>query len=144
MTGLSIEQKNIDWRAAHALVEAAVNYAESLNLKINVAVVDSGGHLAAFLRMPGSAFHSVDIAIDKAYTAMSFALPTSEWGPIADSLSATGKDALLSQDRLLACGGGVPLEVDGQCIAAVGVSGASENQDEEIALHAISLVQQQS
>ena len=54
---VTVEQKNIHWEAAHALVQVAVRRADELNVKVNVAVVDSGGHLAAFLRMPGSAFH---------------------------------------------------------------------------------------
>jgi uncharacterized protein GlcG (DUF336 family) len=133
----TIDQKNIHWQLAHKLVEAAVTRAEEMKVSINVAVVDSGGHLAAFLRMPGSAIHSIDIATDKAYTALSFGLSTSQWGPIADSLSPLCKTGLLSQDRLMTCGGGVPIEVDGQRVGGIGVSGASETQDEEIALHAL-------
>jgi len=139
---ISVDQKNIHWQAASKLVEAAAINAEQLNVTVNIAVVDSGGHLAAFLRMPGSAFHSIDIAIDKAYTAMSFGLATSQWGPIADTLSPLCKSGLLSQDRLMTCAGGVPIEIDGHRIGAIGVSGASEQQDEDIALQALSLLQQ--
>jgi uncharacterized protein GlcG (DUF336 family) len=135
----TVEQKNIHWELANKLVEAAVRRAEEMNLSINVAVVDSGGHMAAFLRMPGSAIHSINIATDKAFTALSFGLSTSQWGPVADTLSPLCKTGLLSQDRLMTCGGGVPIEVDGQRIGGIGVSGASEQQDEELALHALSL-----
>ena len=136
-----VDQKNIHWQAAHKLVEAVVSEAEKLNLCINVAVVDSGGHLAAFLRMSGSAFHSVDIAINKAYTAMSFGLATSKWGPIAETLSPLCKTGLLSQDRLMTCGGGVPIDVDGHRIGGIGISGASEQQDEELANLALESLQ---
>ena len=135
----TVEQKNIHWELANKLVEAAVRRAEEMNLSINVAVVDSGGHMAAFLRMPGSAIHSINIATDKAFTALSFGLSTSQWGPVAYTLSPLCKTGLLSQDRLMTCGGGVPIEVDGQRIGGIGVSGASEQQDEELALHALSL-----
>lgn len=138
----SVDQKNIHWQAANKLVEAAATKAEELNLCVNIAVVDNGGHLAAFLRMPGSAFHSIDIAINKAYTAMSFGLSTSQWGPIADTLSPLCKTGLLSQDRLMTCGGGVPIEVDGHRIGGIGVSGASEQQDEELAKQALEVLQQ--
>ena len=96
----TVEQKNISWKAANKLVNAAVSYAEEQGFCVNVAVVDSGGHLAAFLRMPGSAFHSIDIAINKAYTAMSFGLPTSGWQPIADSMSALSQTGLFSTEIL--------------------------------------------
>ena len=134
---VTVEQNNIHWEAAHALVRAAVGRAVELNVKVNVAVVDSGGHLAAFLRMPGSAFHSVDVAISKAYTAMSFGMPTSKWPDIVETLSDPCKTSLPSVDRLMTCGGGVPVEVDGQRIGAIGVSGATEKQDEEIAEYAV-------
>ena len=132
-----VEQGNIHWEAANALVQAAVGRAVELNVKVNVAVVDSGGHLAAFLRMPGSAFHSVDVAISKAYTAMSFGMPTSKWGDVMETLSIPCKTGLPSVDRLMTCGGGVPIEVGGRRIGAVGVSGATEKQDEEIAEYAL-------
>jgi uncharacterized protein GlcG (DUF336 family) len=138
----TVDQKNIRWQSAHDMVAAAVNAAEEMNVKVNVAVVDSGGHLAAFLRMPGSAFHSVDIAINKAYTAMSFGLPTSGWQPIADSMSALSQTGLFSTDRLLPCGGGLPIEVDGHRIGGIGISGASEQQDEELAKLALQVLNQ--
>lgn len=136
----TVDEKNIHWELAHELAGEAVKYAEAEGLSINVAIVDKGGHLAAFLRMPGSAFHSIEIALNKAYTAMSFGLPTSGWQPIADSMSALSQTGLFATDRLLPCGGGVPIEVEGERIGGIGVSGASEKQDEEIARHALKLV----
>ncbi len=138
---VTVEQNNIHWEAANALVQVAANRADELNVKVNIAVVDSGGHLAAFLRMPGSAFHSIDVAISKAYTAMSFGMPTSQWGPVADTLSPLCKKGLLTLDKLMTCGGGVPIEVDGHRIGGIGVSGATEKQDEEIACHALKILQ---
>ena len=134
---LSVEQSTIHWEAAHALVRVAVRRAAELNVKVNVAIVDSGGHLAAFLRMPGSAFHSVDVAISKAYTAMSFGMPTSKWQEVMDTLSLPCKTALPSVGRMMICGGGVPIELDGRRVGAIGVSGATEKQDEEIAEYAL-------
>ena len=133
----TVEQNNIHWEAAYALVQAAVRRAEDMNVKVNVAVVDSGGHLAAFLRMPGSAFHSIEVATNKSYTAVSFGMPTSSWGDVLETLSPPCKTGLPTVDRLMTCGGGVPIEVDGHRIGAIGVSGASEQQDEEIAEYAL-------
>ena len=68
----SVSMQSIDWRAAHVAVGAAVQAAQELGACVNVAVVDASGLLSAFLRMPGAPLHSVDIAIDKAFTAVSF------------------------------------------------------------------------
>lgn len=132
----------ITWEAASAAAQAAVRHAEKNGWRINVAVVDRGGNLMSFLRMPGAFLHSIDIAIDKAYTAASFGFPTKDW------MAAVGHDdgmkfGFSAQPRLIVFGGGLPVKVDGgEWIGGIGVSGASEAQDEECAragLNAIGL-----
>jgi len=132
-----VSQSVIDWEAAAAAAAAAVREAERLGVRINCAVVDRGGHPAAFLRMPGAPFHSIDIAADKAYTAVSFGMPTSAWGDLVQGFSAMAREGLGKQPRLAMFGGGVPIELEGELIGAIGVSGASEAQDEQCALAGI-------
>lgn len=126
----SVAARLIDWAAAHAAVGAAAAEAEHLGVRINVAVVDAGGLLAAFLRMPGAPLHSVDIAIDKAYTAVSFGLPTSGWAEVLQSHSAAVRQGLAQRPRFVAFGGGLPIVEQGLRIGGIGVSGGSERQDE--------------
>jgi len=124
----------ITWEAAAAAVQAAVRHAEKRGWRINVAVVDRGGNMMSFLRMPGAFLHSADIAIDKAYTAASFGFPTKAW------MAAVGHDegmklGFSAQPRLIVFGGGLPLRLEpgGEWIGGIGVSGASEAEDEECA-----------
>lgn len=117
--------------AAAAAVQAAVAQAQAKGWKINAAVVDRGGNLMAFLRMPGAFIHSIEIAIDKAYTAASFGFPTGDW------MSMIGHDEAMKlgfsvRPRLIVFGGGLPIG-DGEWLGGIGVSGASEAQDEECA-----------
>ncbi len=128
---VAVATPGISAAAAAAAVQAAVAHAEAQGWKINVAVVDRGGNLMAFLRMPGAFLHSIDIAIDKAYTAASFGFPTKAW------MSLIGQDegmklGFSSRPRLIVFGGGLPVG-DGDWIGGIGVSGASEAQDEECA-----------
>ncbi len=131
----------ISAEAAAAACSAAVAYATAQGWKINVAVVDRGGNLMAFLRMPGAFIHSIDIAIDKAFTSASFGFPTKAW------MGAIGHDegmklGFSAQPRLIVFGGGLPIG-SGDWLGGIGVSGASEAQDEECAragLAAIGLV----
>jgi uncharacterized protein GlcG (DUF336 family) len=131
----------ISAEAAAAACSAAVAHATAKGWKINVAVVDRGGNLMAFLRMPGAFIHSIDIAIDKAYTSASFGFPTKAW------MGAIGHDegmklGFSAQPRLIVFGGGLPVG-SGDWLGGIGVSGASEAQDEECAragLAAIGLV----
>ena len=126
---LSVETSQISTTAAHAAVAAAVEQAHALGIAINVAVVDGSGTLMAFLRMNGAFLHSIDIAIDKAYTAASFGFPTSKWGGVIgdDELLRIG---LNQRQRLILFGGGLPLVDNGRRIGGIGVSGGSASQDE--------------
>lgn len=122
----------ISAEAAVTAVQAAVQHAEANGWKINVAVVDRGGNLMAFLRQPGAFIHSIQIAIDKAYTSASFGFPTKAW------MGAIGHDegmklGFSSQPRLIVFGGGLPIRVGDDWIGGIGVSGASEAEDEECA-----------
>jgi uncharacterized protein GlcG (DUF336 family) len=130
---IKVNQSVIDASAAHRAVGAAVKAAEQLGVKVNVAVVDGSGVLAAFLRMPGAALHSVDIAIDKAYTAASFGLATNQWNQVLKNHSEAVREGIVLRPRFVAFGGGLPLIHEGERIGAIGVSGASEEQDEAVA-----------
>ncbi|HMY98351.1 MAG TPA: heme-binding protein [Burkholderiaceae bacterium] len=129
MTQHSVPVRCITASAASAAVQAAVAKAEALGIRINVAVTDASGTLMAFLRMPGAFLHSIDIAIDKAYTAASFGFPTSQWGAALadDELLRAGLNA---RPRLVLFGGGLPVVEDGERIGGIGVSGGSAEQDE--------------
>lgn len=133
----SVSTRVIDWPAAQAAATAAAQAAAEIGARVNVALVDAGGVLAGFLRMPGAPLHSVEIAIDKAYTAASFGLPTARWTEVLQSHSAAVREGLVLRPRFVAFGGGLPIVEDGRCIGAIGVSGGSEQQDEQIARAAL-------
>jgi uncharacterized protein GlcG (DUF336 family) len=128
----SVEQRVISAEAAAQAVQAAVAHAGALGIRINAAVTDSSGTLAAFLRMPGAFLHSVDIAIDKAYTAGGFGFATSQWGAILQNDEAL-RLGMPHRPRLVVFGGGLPISENGQLIGGIGVSGGSAEQDEECA-----------
>lgn len=123
-------QSVVHWEAAQAAVGAAVRKAEGCGIKVNVAVCDSGGNLAAFLRMPGAFLHSIGIAIDKAYCAAGFGLSTRALGAVLAAESPAVRDGISRRPRLAAFGGGLPIMVDGERVGGIGVSGGSEEQDE--------------
>jgi uncharacterized protein GlcG (DUF336 family) len=130
---VAVPQAVIGWDAANTAVRAAVQHADSLGIVINVAVVDAGGNLASFLRMPGAFLHSIDIAIDKAYTAASFGLATSKWHGALQEHSAAVREGIVRRPRFVGFGGGLPIVAAGQRIGGIGVSGGSEEQDEACA-----------
>lgn len=130
---LSVAMRTMDWHAALLAVGAAVQTAQDMGVRVNVAVVDASGVLAAFLRMPGAPLHSVDIAIDKAYTAASFGLATSQWSAALQQHSSAVREGIVLRPRFVAFGGGLPVMENGQRIGGIGVSGGSEQEDEACA-----------
>lgn len=141
---IATTQEVVDWEAAAAATAAAAKWAEEAGIKVNVAVVDSGGNLAAFLRMPGAFLHSIDISIDKAYTAAGFGLPTSAWTEALATHPPAVRQGLPLRPRMVCFGGGLPIRHEGRVIGGIGVSGGSEQEDEACAragLHALGLGQ---
>ncbi len=119
---------------AKAVVEAAERRAGEIGVPMDIAVVDDGGHLMAFVRMDGAKLSSVQIAITKAESAAIRRLPS---GPAMEGdrpnvLLSVGL-AVASRARQTPIRGGIPLVVDSQCVGAIGVSNGTEDQDTEVA-----------
>lgn len=115
-------------RAAWAILQAAWQKALELGIAVNIAVADHAAHIKASMRMDAAPLLSYDIAVNKAYTAAAFGLPTEEWYAMI-----SGDPALLHgivhTPRLVIFGGGLPLQVNGSLVGAIGVSGGTSEQD---------------
>ena len=132
------DQVRLTLGGARQILAASEAKASSMGLKMNIAVVDDGGHLLAFARMDGARPASGYTAMTKAATAATFRQAT---GPIPPG--TTAPDPLLNlslQNAAAASGGkittlfgGVPVVVDGQVIGGVGVGGGTGEQDAEVA-----------
>lgn len=142
MSDLTRSQKTLTRAGARAALDAAIAKAEELDTQMNIAVVDAGGHLVSFERMDGAMLISSGIAQDKAYSVIiGGGLPTGQWVP---ALSGDPDPGLLTsfphRDRLIMFGGGVPIEIDGEIIGAVGVSGGSAEEDTIVATAGVNAV----
>jgi glc operon protein GlcG len=131
---VSRNRVQLNLAGAELIVAACKKKAEAAGLKMNIAVVDDGGHLLSFARMDGARPASVATAMSKAISAATF---RQETGPLPPKGEA---DVLLSLSLQNASGGkitplkgGVPIVVDGQIIGAVGLGGGTGEQDAEIA-----------
>ena len=137
---LAVEQSVVHWEAAAAAVAASARWAAENGAKVNIAIVDSGGNLAAFLRMPGAFLHSIEIAIDKAYTAAGFGVPTGVWTEALATHSPAVRAGIPMRPRMVCFGGGLPLKHEGRVIGGIGVSGGSELEDETCAKAGLSAI----
>lgn len=130
--GITLEQ-------AETVVKAAKQKAQELGLKMNIAVVDAGANLTAFVRMDGAWLGSLDISIRKAKTARFFDMPTGELG----KLSQPGGPLFNiehSNNGLITFPGGIPILGGGEVIGAIGVSGSTVEDDHTVAQAGIDAV----
>jgi uncharacterized protein GlcG (DUF336 family) len=124
---------DIDLASAMRMVEAARSKAEALNTKMDIAVVDAGANLKAFVRMDGAWLGSVDIAMKKARTARFFDMPTGEIGKLSQP-GGPLYNIEHSNDGLITFPGGVPIKNgNGEVIGAIGVSGSTVENDHAVA-----------
>jgi uncharacterized protein GlcG (DUF336 family) len=124
---------NISATAAIEVMHAAVTAATKIGVPSAVAVVDSAGHLIAFTRMDGAAPQAIQIAQDKAYTAVGFSMPTHGWHDFIKDDPPLADGAPSGIDRLVVFGGGYPLLAGDQLVGAIGVSGSHYSEDMQVA-----------
>jgi uncharacterized protein GlcG (DUF336 family) len=127
----------ISAQRAQSLIQAAAAEAAKRGWAMNVAVVDSGANLVAFLRMDGAQLASISIAEHKARTAARYRRPTKAF---EDAVQKSDYKYLLSLDDVVASRGGIPLIEDGKLIGAIGCSGGTGSQDEVVCGTAATLV----
>ncbi|GAB7389147.1 heme-binding protein [Bacillaceae bacterium] len=125
---------------ALGMIQAAVAKAQELQVSVNVAVVDDGGNLMAFLRMDGAPLMSGEIARNKAYTAVGFGIPTSAWYERIKDKPAV-LHGIVHTEHMVIFGGGLPIRMDGHLVGGIGVSGASAEEDEACAQAGIAVLQ---
>jgi uncharacterized protein GlcG (DUF336 family) len=136
---MTIIKHSIDSETAEKAVAAAAKKAAELNLRMCIAVCDESGDLKAFARMDGAAKLAIQISQDKAFTAVSFSMPTHSWfefikddPPLLHGITHT--------PRLIVFGGGFPIRLKGEMVGGIGLSGGHYTQDMECARAALEAI----
>lgn len=130
----TVSGADIDLESAVRVVEAAVEKSKEIDTKMDIAVVDAGGNLKAFVRMDGAWLGSIDIAQKKARTARYFDMNTGVIGELSQP-GGPLYNIEHSNGGLITFPGGVPLKnKDGVVIGAIGVSGSSVENDHTVAM----------
>jgi uncharacterized protein GlcG (DUF336 family) len=122
-------KKVLTLEAAKAIAAAAHAEATKNGWNMAICVVDDGGHLLYLERMDGTQLASVQVAQDKARTAVLFKRPTKA---LEDAV-AGGRTVLLKLSGATPLEGGLPILVGSEVVGAIGVSGASAVQDGQVA-----------
>src|ERR1700721_1409725 len=134
-----VKKHSISFELAQKMVDGALGKAKKLGFSENVAIVEGGGNLKAFGRMDGAPILSIEIAHNKAYIAL-FGVSTQEFFDFiqGDPSLLAGIPTLA---RVAAYGGGFPIQVAGEIVGAIGVSGApTVHADVDCARAALAIV----
>ncbi|MGB9975663.1 cob(I)yrinic acid a,c-diamide adenosyltransferase [Thermovenabulum sp.] len=140
----AMEQKefplSLDLNAALKMLKKAEEKAREINKPMCIAVVDSGGNLIAFHRMDEALLASIEIAINKAFTAVMLKMETSRLSELAKPEGELFGINNAWNGRIITFGGGIPVIKYEKVIGAIGVSGGTVNEDEIVAKAGISAI----
>ena len=119
---------------ARRIISAGEAEANNQGQPMNIAVVDRGGNLVAFVRMDGAWMGSIDIAIKKAWTSTAFDIETKALAKLSQpDQEFYGIHVSNGGEKVMIFAGGVPLMRNGTVLGAVGVSGGMGKQDQAVA-----------
>jgi uncharacterized protein GlcG (DUF336 family) len=118
---------------ARRVIAAAEKKAQEIGQPMNIAVVDEGGNLVSHVRMDGAWLGSIDISINKAFTARAFDISTKDLAANSQSGGQFFGIHASNGGRVMIFAGGIPLKLDGKVVGAIGVSGGLGAQDHAVA-----------
>ena len=118
---------------ARLVLDGAEKRAREIGVDMDIAVVDDGGHLLAFVRMDKARVTSIDVAINKAFTAACARRATHEYAAVAGAGGPAFGMHVSNQGRFMIVGGGLPIFVKGMIAGGVGCSSGSPEQDRDVA-----------
>lgn len=125
-----LTKKTLSLDAAKKIAAAAEAEAKKRNARVVIAIVDDGGNLILLERLDDTQVASVDVGIGKARTAAIFRRPSK----VFEDQIRDGRIAALALTGATPLQGGVPIILDGKVVGAIGVSGETPSEDEEIAI----------
>ena len=118
---------------ARRIIAAAERKAADIGQPMNIAVVDGGGNLVAHVRMDKAWVGSIDISINKAWTARAFNIATKDLAELSQSGDQFFGIHVSNHGRVMIFAGGIPLKRGEDVVGAVGVSGGTGKQDQSVA-----------
>jgi uncharacterized protein GlcG (DUF336 family) len=125
--------ESITLEEARRVIAAAENKAEEIGQPMDIAVVDAGGNLKTHVRMDGALIGSIDISINKAFTAIALQTQTQDLAPQTQPGQPLFGLNTTNNGRIVIFAGGIPLVRDGEILGAIGVSSGTVEQDQEVA-----------
>jgi uncharacterized protein GlcG (DUF336 family) len=118
---------------ARDVLDAGLQKADEIDVPMNIAVVDAGNNLTAFARQDGAWLGSIDIAHSKAYTARAFDVATEDLYEMSQPGGSLYGITASNYGQVIVFAGGIPVRAGDEVVGAVGVSGGTVEQDQQVA-----------
>ena len=131
---------SITGEAALKIVTQVYERANAMGKAVYIAVTDGTGGLVGLLGHEKCPVMCRKVAQDKAYTAFATRMKTAQWKAYVYSCSEDDKQVMISQPGFIAASGGAPIVVDGIIAGGIGVSGAGQKDDEDLADYGAALI----
>jgi uncharacterized protein GlcG (DUF336 family) len=134
---IAVPRATLSIDAVQAMLNAAVARAKELDVKLHITILDHAANLAGFISFPGAPRIAETTANRKAFTAVNTGMPTGQWEAYLNSIPGSELKIIDSIPGYVAALGGYPVIKDGMVLGGIGVSGANQEIDEEVALAAL-------
>lgn len=123
--------------ATLTLLQSAAARARALDIRVHIAIADSSAELVGFLSFEGAPRIAAQTARQKAYTAVQTGMPTADWKAYTDSIPAHEQKIIDRIEGFIAAAGGLPIFEDGLLLGGIGISGADQPRDLDVAEAAV-------
>ena len=126
--------------AIQAMLNAGIARAKELSVKVHITIMDSSANLAGFISFDGAPRIAATTANRKAFTAVNTGMPTHQWEGFVNQMPPSEVKIIDSMPDYIAAMGGYPVLKDGIVLGGIGVSGANQEIDGDIALAALKAI----
>lgn len=133
----SAPRKTLSTDAVETLIRAGLARARALDIRVHIAIYDSAAVLVGFVSCEGAPRIAATTARNKAYTTVQTGMPTKDWKAYLDTIPPDELKIIDKIDGFIAADGGYPIFDGDQLCGGIGVSGADQARDADVALRAI-------
>lgn len=141
---LGVPRGTLTTETVQALLDAAADRARALDIRVHISVMDSSANTVGWLSFEGAPRLAAITAERKSFTAVQTGMPTSDWKAYTSSAPPEEQKIVDSLPEYISADGGLPVLEDGVLLGGIGVSGASQEADEDVAQYAVQAVGAQS
>ena len=133
----SAPRATLSTEAIETLLSTAIARARELDIRVHVAITDSAAEIVGFVSCEGAPRIAATTARNKAFTAVQTGMPTKDWKAYLDGIPADELKIIDKIDGYIAADGGYPIVENGLVLGGIGVSGADQQRDADVALRAM-------